>query len=236
MITKYLYKNINIVMSKKIHITESQYKELIGEMAYPSSFDFDVFKTLKSFNKRVQYCEQHLTRISSGSSRIVYLVDDDKVLKLAKNQKGIAQNNVEISLGNEGYYTCFADVYDYDNDGLWLEMEFCRKAKKSDFKRIYGIPFEVLCYGIAEMVEYRNKFNPFNKYKPYWKQLMNSENDKVLEFIDSFREYIGGQGLETTGDLYRISSYGVTKDNRIVLVDYGLDDDVYNNYYRRRIR
>ena len=182
------------------------------------------FKTLKSFNKRVQYCEQHLTRISSGSSRIVYLVDDDKVLKLAKNQKGIAQNNVEISLGNEGYYTCFADVYDYDNDGLWLEMEFCRKSKKSDFKRIYGIPFEVLCYGIAEMVEYRNKFNPFDKYKPYWKQLMNSENNMVLEFIDSFREYIGGQGLETTGDLYRISSYGVTKDNRIVLVDYGLDD------------
>ena len=127
-------------MSKKIHITESQYNQLIGEMAYPSSFDFNVFKSLTSFNKRMKYCEQHLTRISSGSSRIVYLIDDDKVLKLAKNQKGIAQNNVEISLGNERYYTCFADVYDYDNDGLWLEMEFCRKAKKS----VYHLKFYVM--------------------------------------------------------------------------------------------
>ena len=151
-------------MSKKIHITESQYKELIGEMAYPSSFDFDVFKSLKSFNKRVQYCEQHLTRISSGSSRIVYLVDDDKVLKLAKNQKGIAQNNVEISLGNERYYTCFADVYDYDNNGLWLEMEYCRKAKKSDLKEQNKIITAFKTITTAEDYDETNPADVINKY------------------------------------------------------------------------
>lgn len=79
-------------MSKKIYITESQYKNIIGEMAYPVSFNFDEFKSLKSFAQRVRYCDEHLQKLGSGSSRIVYVVDNDKVLKLAKNKKGLAVN------------------------------------------------------------------------------------------------------------------------------------------------
>jgi hypothetical protein len=117
-------------MAKTIRITESQMKTLIGEMAYPASFNFDEFRQLRTFAERVKYCEQHLKRLSSGSSRIVYIVDDEKVLKLAKNKKGIAQNEVEIRLGTEPYYTCFANVYEYDENALWVEMEYCQKAKK----------------------------------------------------------------------------------------------------------
>ena len=54
---------------------------------YPSSFDMEHFKQLKRFNERVRYCDEHLTKISSGSARIVYIVDDKMVLKLAKNEK-----------------------------------------------------------------------------------------------------------------------------------------------------
>lgn len=218
-------------MSKTIHITESQYKELIGEMAYPSSFNFDEFRSLHSFNQRVRYCEQHLTRLSSGTSRIVYLIDNDKVLKLAKNNKGIAQNLTEIRLGNEPYYTCFAEIYEYSKDGLWVEMEYCQKAKKTDFKRLYGVPFEALCCAIYEM---RGKnFNPYRKYKTLVDNIWNGEENEVMDLFNSICEYVGGEMLSSVGDLTRISSYGISKENGFVLIDYGLDDDVYDKFYRK---
>ena len=41
-------------MNKKIYITESQFKNLIGEMAYPISFNFEEFKKINSFAGRVR--------------------------------------------------------------------------------------------------------------------------------------------------------------------------------------
>lgn len=49
-------------------------EELMDE-DYPSSFDMEHFKSLTSFNKRIQYCKENLKRISSGSGRIVYMID-----------------------------------------------------------------------------------------------------------------------------------------------------------------
>ena len=80
---------------KKIIVTEAQYMKIINEMAYPFSFNMDEFKMLKTFAARIKYCQARLQRISSGSSRIVYKIDSEKVLKLAKNRKGIAQNEAE---------------------------------------------------------------------------------------------------------------------------------------------
>ena len=77
---------------KKIIVTESQYMKIIDEMAYPVSFNMAEFKTLTTFSERIRYCQTRLQRISSGSARIVYKIDNEKVLKLAKNRKGIAQN------------------------------------------------------------------------------------------------------------------------------------------------
>lgn len=222
-------------MSKKIYITESQYKNIIGEMAYPVSFNFDEFKSLKSFAQRVRYCDEHLQKLGSGSSRIVYVVDNDKVLKLAKNKKGIAQNQVEVRLGTEPYYTCFAEIYEYDEGGLWVEMEYCSKAKKSDFKKIYGITFEVLCCAIEDMAN-GNRMRPyrlFGKYQSIVDEIWSGDENKLQELFNSVHDYIGCEGLEGVNDLYRISSWGINKDNEFVIIDYGLDDDVFEKFYRR---
>lgn len=107
----------------KEELTYSLIESLIDE-DYPSNFNSEEFKKLKSFNQRVNYCNNNLTRISSGSSRIVYKIDEEKVLKLAKNKKGLAQNEIEISYGN--YYDLndiVAKVFDSDSNNLWVEME-----------------------------------------------------------------------------------------------------------------
>lgn len=236
------------IKSMKLIVNEKQYnwilnemrKECLSEMAYPTSFNFDEFRQCRSFAERVRYCEARLERIAQGSSRIVYRVDDDKVLKLAKNNKGVAQNSVEIRLGTEPYYTCFADVYEYDENGLWVEMEICRKAKKSDFKSIYGVPFEVLCCMMVRQAESqgprRNSFGyrEYADYEPIVQQVWDGEENELQMLFMSLQEYIGGEMLSGVGDLCRISSWGVDSEGYFKLVDYGLTDEVYNNFYRRR--
>ena len=84
---------------------------------YPSSFDMGTFKSLKSHAGRNRYAQEHLQRLSSGSSRIVYKIDDEKVLKLAKNDKGIAQNEVEIEYGQyPDIDDVVAKIFDYDDE------------------------------------------------------------------------------------------------------------------------
>ena len=232
------------IKSMKLIVNEKQYnwilnemkKEYLSEMAYPTSFNFDEFRQCRSFAERVRYCEARLERIAQGSSRIVYRVDDEKVLKLAKNNKGVAQNSVEIRLGTEPYYTCFADVYEYDENGLWVEMEICRKAKKSDFKSIYGVPFEALCCMMQDFANNmgRGKYNQYSDYRDMVQQIWDGEENDLQDLFMSIQEYIGGEMLNGVGDLCRISSWGVDSEGYFKLVDYGLTDEVYNNFYRRR--
>ena len=90
---------------------------------YPQSFDMKFFKTLQSFASRKKYCDEHLKKIAQGSSRIVYYIDNEKVLKLAKNKKGLAQNEIEIDYSDDYMLTgIVAPVYDYHENFLWLEM------------------------------------------------------------------------------------------------------------------
>ena len=227
----------------KLIINEEQCKmlmkemreELISEMAYPSSFDFEEFRQCRSFAERVRYCEARLGRIAQGSSRIVYRVDDEKVLKLAKNQKGVAQNKVEYRLGTEPYYTCFADVYEYDENGLWVEMEVCQKAKKSDFKKIYVVPFEVLCCMMTDFANNmgRGRFNQYSDYRNIVQQVWDGEENDLQDLFMSVQEYIGGEMLTGVGDLCRLSSWGINSDGHFILIDYGLDDDVWEQYYKK---
>ena len=213
-------------------------RDVIAEMAYPVSFNMEEFKNCTSFAARVRYCQARLPRISSGSSRIVYKIDDEKVLKLAKNAKGIAQNNaethsyaIETGIG--------AQVFDHDENDLWLEMELARRATAADFKNIVGVPFAF----IQNYVDYtakrysRNMFISYDRrYKEMFEQIDNEEFPN-WEWFSELRDYMDGIGLESVGDLKRYSSWGVVKRNgadEIVLIDFGLDDEVYDNFYRRR--
>lgn len=222
-ISKYILKNL-----------------VLNEMAYPSTFNIEVFNNIRTFKGRKEYCDQRLQKIASGSSRIVYKIDDDKCLKLAKNTKGIAQNDVEI-------YNSFirdylgAEIYNYSENGEWLEMQLARKAKKSDFKRITGYTFDTISqyiahcyneYGRGTMYCDEQLAKLFNKW---WREGTDEFYDSI--FGDLY-EYLLNSTLETVGDLQRISSWGIVIDengeDRLVIIDYGLDDEVWRNYYCRR--
>jgi mRNA-degrading endonuclease RelE of RelBE toxin-antitoxin system len=217
-----------------INLIKEEYNNILDE-DYPSSFDMDYFKKITSFNKRIEYCEEQLQRISSGSSRIVYKIDDEKVLKLARNKKGLAQNEVEISQGNDNYLEksgILAKVFDSDENDLWVEMEFAEKMKVSDFKRIIGIDF--IFFG--EFIEnYYISLDQRRSRNKIIKKYSDEINDMMWEneFVSGILDYIGNYDV-VVGDLKKLSTYGIVKRNSedtVVIIDFGLTGDVYDNYY-----
>lgn len=223
-------KNIQKLRKLIRESLEKIFEEDLNE-DYPSSFDIEYFKTLTSYNKRKQYCEEHLKRINSGSSRIVYKIDDEKVLKLAWNKKGLAQNEQEISYSEDyGTGDILANVFDYDENNLWLEMELVQKITKTNFQQVTGFSFEDFCnavfnYGIDAGV-----------VKSKQKREMNDEiMDQMWEdnFMQEVFGFIGNYGVPV-GDFMRTSSWGLTKrngHNEVVMIDFGLSEDVFNSYY-----
>ena len=210
-------------------INNKEVNEGVLEEDYPSSWDVEEFKKLSSFNARIKYCEEHLQRISSGSARIAYKIDDQKVLKLAKNKKGLAQNDVEITQSGYGDTDgVVAQVFEYDEDNLWLEMELARKVKKSDFKRITGFNFDDYAAAINNVgVEHSRRGYKMQIDGDLFQEMWEDE------FTSEMFDYIVGYEVPT-GDLMRLSTYGVVKrdwGDSIVIIDFGLDKDVHSSHY-----
>jgi len=172
----------------------------------------DEFNKL-SYSKKVIYIREHLTLLGSGSGRTVFDIDGTKVLKLAKNIKGVAQNEVEYQLANSYYKpSIINNIYDGSDDFIWVTSE---KAKKVSEKRI------CILTGIPSLWDLRT-------YIEYGKPDL-TEN----EFAVDCEDLVNTNGLAVF-DLTRASSYGeVVKDGspEIVIVDYGLNNYVWNKHY-----
>lgn len=219
----------------RIIVTESQY-ELIKrdiEEEYPTTWNVEEFKKLRSFNQRIQYCERNLTRISSGSSRIAYKIDDTKVLKLAKNKKGLAQNETEIMYSQDYMMDdIVAQVFNYDEDNLWLEMEFARKLTPAIFQNIVGISFDDYVDG----VQYQDA--NLRPKKNYFKTPAPDNMDEMWEndFVSRIFDLMGSYDNFVAGDLTKLSTYGIVKrdgQDAIVLIDFGLTEEVFTSHYKR---
>ncbi len=221
----------------KQKLTESLAFDIIETMMvdedYPSNFNMDDFKKLKSFAQRIKYCQENLQRISSGSSRIVYKIDDEKVLKLAKNTKGVAQNEVEAQYGNEYILEdIVANVFEVDENNLWIEMELARKVSKGDFKKVTGYSFEQF---IAAVHNYGEDANAGRRQHSFKMHIDPEVYESMWEndFMRGIFNYIGDYGVPA-GDLKRLNTFGLVKrdgQDIVVIIDYGLTHEVYQSYY-----
>ena len=205
------------------------------EMAYPASFNIQEFNDIQSYSKKVKYAADHLKKIGSGSSRVVFLVDEEKVLKIAKNEKGLGQNKTESDWSMQ-QYGIVAKIFnvgeDYKDIGpMWLEMELAKKVSPKRFKEVTGISLQ----DVQSYLMYLNSVNNPSKYR------IPSIDDKLKETIQEnewmqdLESLIHDYDMTYPGDFGRISTYGeVVRDGvpSIVLVDFGLSSSVYYEYYK----
>lgn len=175
---------------------------------------------LETYNARKNYAEKNLKHLSSGSSRIVYLTNDKTIVKLAKNDKGIAQNKAEANPAMKSKF--LNEITKHAKNYSWIETHYLDKITTSDFEDMTGLKFD----DFGESVRYGLKGVSGNS------DMEKPENFGKVEKSEIYKEMkrIGEKFKLMPGDLARISSWG-TKDDRPILIDAGLTAEVYEDFY-----
>ena len=203
----------------------------VDEMAYPVEFDFEEFRKIGSFAGRIKYAQSKLLgKVGRGSGRAVFRVDDEKVLKVAVNHLGVAQNEAETDWGTQEY-DVVAKVFEFDPENTWLEMEIAKKTTLPRFQEITGVPFRELTQWLFYIDNYNDK-------------MPREQQDKMRgnEFVQNLTMFIQDYGYPIPGDFIKPNTYGeVLRDGRpaIVVIDFGYNSntsDVYQAYKRKRIQ
>lgn len=211
------------------------------EMAYPTNFSLEEFASISSFKGRIAYCEQRLQRLGSGTSRIAYKVDEEKCLKIAKNQKGIAQN-IHEAHSILDRYDIGATVYEYDENGLWVEMQLARKCTKPEFKQIMGISFGDMASFAWACYARRNPHNTnitssFITNPNIEKWVYDNEGiDARADWLLNIETFVGDfdPSMGVLGDVTSIRNWGIVKENgkeKCVIIDDGLDEAIAKEFY-----
>lgn len=151
---------------KSIIITESQAKKLVE--AAKSDFSLEELDTL-DMNGKYEYCVDKLGNpFANGSSRTCFTISDEKVLKLAHNEKGIAQNKIEYNVYKKAYSFLLPRIYDVSNGFSWIVCEHVLPCSYEDFEKLFGKPF-------------RDRWRQNSSDQKYW-----NGNDKTVGFEKYF--------------------------------------------------
>lgn len=175
---------------------------------------------LETYAARKKYAEANLKHLSSGSARIVYLTPNKTIVKLAKNDKGLAQNEAEANPKMKSKY--LNPIISCAKNHSWCETHFLDKITVKDFKEMTGLEFDD--FGDSIRYGLRNVSGNTDKEKP-------AHFDEVAK-SDIYKEMkdIGEKFKLLPGDMARISSWG-TKDGKPILIDAGLTRDIFDQYY-----
>ena len=198
--------------------------------AMMDGFSFDKLRG-QSFVNKIKYCKQMFGgQIGGGSSRIVFQIDDNWVLKLARNNKGIAQNQEEYRIASDLYATPLSTKVDEKRSDTenyeWIVSEYVLPAKQQDFKQCYGVDWNDVVSFIEDLVRGGQKEGEFfEKYE---------ENEDATNLFNDLHEYYANwdSGI---GDACRICNWGMTNRDgypEMVLLDTGLSMDVYRKHYK----
>ena len=200
-----------------------------------------------SFRAKVNYCRETMEYIGKGTARMAFLTSDhNKAIKLAFNKKGIAQNEVEGGDGFKNGYEVFPTVFDAADDYSWLLVEFARKAKKTDFRKLMGVRFEDFIGAIESEARRRNPVewrysHPFGDpmtVSVICDHVYNEDFDEgpYVEFLHSLFDFIGNYGAERSlvADWFSVRNWGIVRrdgEECLVITDSGLNNEVYRQYY-----
>jgi hypothetical protein len=168
---------------------------------------------IETFKDRTAFAEKHLEHLSSGSSRIIYLTPDHQVLKLAKNERGIAQNKVEAKVKSP----FVNETTKADPNGIWKLSPYRDKITEKEFEALTKTNFKDFASAIDFGIQKKGK-KPDN-----FDQIAKSEIYKAIIQLNKEHNLL-------PGDLTRISSWGKS-DKHPVLLDAGLTRKVYDDFY-----
>jgi hypothetical protein len=206
--------------------------ELLNEAPLPDDWDKSAYKSDTSFASRLRYAQERAKKIGTGSSRVAFEIEYQgrpTILKIAKNKKGIAQNDYESQMFNDYYVVGMGitiPMIDHDEENeppTWIHTEKAEKMKPTQFKKFFSglTPDElitVINYGTG-----RSNMSSPEETERMQEIIENNED------IDSLVDLVGNYGLPV-GDFSRLANWGIY-NGQPVIIDLGLSSDVMAQHY-----
>lgn len=223
----------------------------LDEVPLPPDWDPEKLNLRQTYKDRLQYALDRAKRLGSGSSRVAMTIDYEgrpTVLKVAKNAKGLAQNEAEVEILLDGYsgkLPIVIPLIDYDKANkrpVWLQTELAKKAQAPALAKLLHSPslwffIDVVKIMIGKASMYRQNTTVESMKKTYFDERMWKGNKPTEQDWDIFLSYVSDLAELATsttielGDFNNASNWGVYK-NRPVVLDLGFTEDTAQLYAR----
>lgn len=225
--------------------TKQVEEEVLDEMPLPADWDPRQFdEPTTSFKSRLAYALERAKKLGTGSSRVATTIEYQgrpTVLKIAKNQKGLAQNSVEASILEDGYASQLDiliplidyDTATYNREPVWIHTE---QAQKVNEKQLCAI---MKCDNLSQLVNMawaitgKKRFvGSYQTYINKFQEQGHSEED--IETVSHYANVLADLHMQfdvELGDFARAANWGLFQ-GKPVIIDVGFNSNVLNQYYR----
>ena len=223
--------------------------ENLDEMALPADWDPTALGHDKTFKSRLEYALQRARRLGGGSSRVAFVIPDngrETVLKIAKNNKGTAQNEAEVDILTDGYtgkLDIVIPIVDYDKENpqpTWIQTELAKKVSQQKLSKL--LHSDKLNYGISHFVYAVH--NVLGNRKAYMPDLKKIKQDLITsghseQDIEIFMGYVDEVATLVNSSSLLVDDLGVASNwgeynGRPVIIDLGFTEAVRPMYYGGR--
>jgi len=152
------------------------------------TFKWPEFKQLQTLEQELDYASKNLQELGRGSSRVVFLLSNRYVLKLAlpaAGEKGIQQNKGEISVytnpASKGVVTA---IYDQHPNYHWLVSEIAKPiTKPEEFKQLAGISWEEFVSVASNYEAAREEMTEINNGIKTWARRLQASQQEGNEAL-----------------------------------------------------
>jgi len=156
-----------------------------------------------------------LVKLGSGSSRVVFAINDKLVIKIALGKAGVSQNETEIQVNA---------MIDYDFNGY--KRYFAKVYTDLCHYKDYFIIMERLDTKFKGRTRYTNllhhaRFNP---------ELIEDKTERALKHYKAAKE-LDGLMMHVNSDDMHGRNLGMSANGQIKLLDFGLGQKTYRTYY-----
>ena len=223
-------------------------KEDVEDSKDPIDWVEDAFNDPESWGTKNRFKAMRIAAESAGlfefgvgSSRSVFDLGSGKVLKIARNNKGLVQNELEAFAGKDAHVNSMvASVYEAASQHNWLVSEFVEPLEDGDSKAAEaasGVPWADVrkVLGVSEKSEFKATADEItNKLKSGGAKEEKSTPGcpKGRDFLEMLVGFLDRYQDMLPGDIVKLSSWGINKKGCLVLLDYGITRKKFKELYK----
>lgn len=206
-------------------------------------FNPDVLDKMDGPESMLSAARDKLPALGEGSSRAAFLLDSKRVLKVAINNKGLAQNKAEYELSQHpGVAPLVTRIFRVGKDYSWLVSELVRPLRTNkEFEQLTQVPWS---FFISFLSFYEGNGDIGKSFNLAVKSQIDQDRRKKspfpgisvrriehLPFIGRFMTALGNRPDLIPADLMKLDHWGKTPDQRVVLLDSGYTEEVWSSHY-----